>query len=106
MRERITLPEDEKKLGQLRNKYYEYCARVNQESLDGKNGLGDSRLKKFVLEKLFLEGSVDFDETKEFLKRNFPESFNDFSYENAYEVVLDYVETGGRVNFGGTGLAR
>ncbi len=106
MRNIINLPEDKVTVEMLNKKYNEYCGRNEKETTMAGKSLSDSFLKKVILGSVFFNGEVDFKKTADDLRNYFGDNFNFGVYTNAFNVVKDYVETGGVYNLGGTGLAR
>jgi len=95
----INLTSDEKIILALRNKIKEYTDR-SVASLDE---VLDKNYKIFILEKLLNEGSVNFESVREKAIEEY-DSIDEAIFDNAYGVIKDYNETGGKNNQGGTGL--
>jgi hypothetical protein len=82
------------------DKLEEYKARELKE--------GDFRLlsKIEILERLVTHGEVDTAALEEELSAKYPEEFNERHYRSAVGVIRDYIATGGKRVFGGTGLPK
>ena len=113
---KLILPEDEKKVNQLRRKLIEYATRVEyyKKSLEKENPFMHPELieslykqsseysKLAVLSELLLNRKLD---TYIFsLELQKEKAFNIKNYNNACGVIDDYCKTGGENCWSGTGL--
>ncbi len=76
---------------------------IDGESIKKLRLTADTRYKIAVLERLLLSGSVDKNQLhKELVNRD--KTFDQSTYDNAFDVIEDYAVTGGEGLTGGTGL--
>ena len=87
-------------LGRLAKKLEEYESRL-EKATDSKHYI-DSLYKTAICRALIDGGYASKQEVKNKLEREYGPV--DQTFDNAWNVILDYVTTGGRVNRGGTGL--
>lgn len=85
----------------LRRKLDEYKERLDEFTAPEMQL--DTIYKIAVLEPLLLDGVVDQDRVLESLKEKYG-SVDEQTFRNAWRVINDYVETGGKSLVGGTGL--
>jgi len=91
----ITLPEERKRVEQLKMKLEEYKGRISTMG---------TICKKTILERLLKDGKISTWEIAEEMIKKYGSDFNAGKFNNACAVILDYCTTGGENTVRGTGL--
>jgi hypothetical protein len=93
----IRLGEDRERLSL---KLEEYKQRKGNPAVDQRK----NRYKIDITQALVEHGMLDREALKEKIKTEEGENFDEFSFNDAVGVIKDYIETGGKNVYGGTGL--
>ena len=90
----------------LEGKLIDYQERVKDNGIWNNEGkLSDGFLKRFILGRLLIEGSVFGSEITQALDGEYGnENYMSGDFDNAWGVIRNYVLDGGKNNEGGTGL--
>jgi hypothetical protein len=99
----IMTPRDARRVAQLRAKSEEYIERSKQNPHQPPEEQIDLICKSAILDKA-LTGCVFYDEIRQELEQEFGTKFSPKVFDNAWQVISDYVETGGENVSAGTGL--
>ncbi len=87
----------------LFDKLNDYENRIKEAENDAPEILAEKFYKKEILQQLIYEGAVKKAVIRDLLERKYGNLREDI-FENAFDVIRDYAETGGEKTIGGTGL--
>jgi hypothetical protein len=98
------MPGEVLRVAEDRQVFADKLAEYKTRDLEG----GSFRLasKIEILERLVEQGEVDTAALEQELRAKYPEEFNERHYRSAVGVIRDYIATGGKRVFGGTGLPK
>ena len=100
----IEIPHDEQHVARLQAKYAEYEQRSELNRNKVPEALFDLHCKITILKAVLTEGVANHDTLEKQIADDYCESFYPYKFEDAWEVIADYVETEGVNIRGGTGL--
>lgn len=101
----ITLPDDDKLIAALRLKLEEYKQRCNSLNRTDEQQLS-TFFKIVILKELFKNREVNTKNFAQKWEKSHPKLWENgvYYYHNACNVINDYITTGGKHTYGGTGL--